>query len=68
MCGAVEQARTAEPLPYQGSALPTELRQRINIAYYKGYCMLCQALFKDFMTRFHFCKMKKLIHRIDVSK
>ncbi len=27
--GAVEQARTAEPLPYQGSALPTELQQHI---------------------------------------
>ena len=26
--GAVEQARTAGPLPYQGSALPTELQQR----------------------------------------
>ena len=30
--GAVEQARTAEPLPYQGSALPTELQQHIFFA------------------------------------
>ena len=29
--GAVEQTRTAEPLPYQGSALPTELQQRIYL-------------------------------------
>ena len=28
--GAVEQTRTAEPLPYQGSALPPELQQHIT--------------------------------------
>ncbi len=27
--GAVEQTRTAEPLPYQGSALPPELQQHV---------------------------------------
>ena len=32
--GAVEQIRTAEPLPYQGSALPTELQQHTNRSIY----------------------------------
>jgi hypothetical protein len=38
--GADEQDRTAEPLPYQGSALPTELHQRISLksVFTIAYC------------------------------
>jgi hypothetical protein len=41
--GAVEQTRTAEPLPYQGSALPTELQQRVykNSTRNNTCCQYC---------------------------
>ena len=42
LLGAVEQIRTAEPLPYQGSALPTELQQRIKPLYITIVFLLCQ--------------------------
>ena len=46
--GAVEQARTAEPLPYQGSALPTELQQHIfcrSVIIAQTF-LVCKAFFR----------------------
>ncbi len=51
--GAVEQARTAEPLPYQGSALPTELQQHIfcrSVIIAQTHCV-CKGLFHSYSAK-----------------
>ena len=54
--GADKRARTAEPLAYQASALPTELCQHIRIIsrkfYARNYARIFVSLYIDFKSAF----------------